>query len=275
MQAAVRESFPEHLFEPHLCRPVAKTEQGWFAVGHAADASSPSALWGFFDRIYCISLDEREDRRQEAERQFRAVGLTGGVEFVIVKKHPVDNERGIYESHLECFRRGIAADARNMLVFEDDIVFERFSTEVLSDCVRFMSSHDDWKLFFFGCLTSGSRKTANASVLSVRYRSLTHAYAVQRRFAESLLRRSWRQRPYDAVLSSLSDEYFAAYPSFAFQSNARTDNMRLDKLDRWRRRCGGLARIQKLDEFYHRNRRMVIGVHVFLIMVLLALMAGT
>jgi len=244
-------------------------------VGHAADASSPSALWGFFDRIYCISLDEREDRRQEAERQFRAVGLTGGVEFVIVKKHPVDNERGIYESHLECFRRGIAADARNMLIFEDDIVFERFSTRVLSDCVRFMSNHADWKLFFFGCLTYGSRKTSNASVLSVRYRSLTHAYAVQRHVAESLLWRSWRQRPYDAVLSSLSDEYFAAYPSFAFQSNARTDNLRLDKLDRWRRRCGGLARIQKLDEFYHRHRWMVIGVHVFLIMVLLALVAGT
>jgi GR25 family glycosyltransferase involved in LPS biosynthesis len=161
-----------------------------------------------------------------------------------------------------------------MLVFEDDIVFERFSTQVLSDCVRFMSNHDDWKLFFFGCLTSGSRKTHNASVLSVRYRSLTHAYAVQRRFAESLLRGAWRQRPYDAVLSSLSDEYFAAYPSFAFQSYARTDNTRLDKLDRWRRICGGLARIQKLDEFYHRHKWMVIGVHVFLIIVLLALLSG-
>jgi GR25 family glycosyltransferase involved in LPS biosynthesis len=163
-------------------------------------APSLSALWGFFDRTYCISLAEREDRRQEAERQFRTVGLADRVEFVIVQKHPVDNERGIYESHLECFRRGIEAGARNLLVFEDDIVFDRFSTRVLSDCIRFMSSHDDWKLFFFGCLTSGSRRTANASVLSVRYRSLTHAYAVQRRFAESVLRLPWRQRPYDGAL---------------------------------------------------------------------------
>jgi len=253
---------------------VGKLTEVRFAVGQIAEASSPSALWGFFDKTYCISLEEREDRRQEAERQFRAVGLTDRVEFVIVKKHPVDNERGIYESHLECFRRGIGAGARNMLVFEDDIVFDRFSTRVLSNCVHFLSTHDDWKLFFFGCLISGSRRTANASVLRVRYRSLTHAYAIQRSFAESVLLRPWRQRPYDGVLSSLSDEYFAAYPSFAFQSNARTDNMRLGRLDRWRRICGGLLRIQKMDEFYHRNKWVVVGIHVLLIVILLMLIAG-
>ncbi len=238
------------------------------------EASSPSALWAFFDKTYCISLDEREDRRQEAERQFRAVGLADRVEFVIVKKHPVDIERGIYESHLECFRRGIQAGARTMLIFEDDIVFDRFSARVLSDCVRFLSTYDDWKVFFFGCLTSSSRKTANASVLKVRYRSLAHAYVVQRRFAETLLALPWRQVPFDVVLRGRAEAYFAAYPSFAFQSNARTDNVRLWKVDRWRRFWGGLLRIQKMDEFYHRNRWLVIGVHVFLIMVLLMLVAG-
>jgi GR25 family glycosyltransferase involved in LPS biosynthesis len=243
-------------------------------VGQGTGELSPLTLWGFFDKAYCISLDEREDRRQEAAMQFRSVGLSDKVEFVIVKKHPVDNERGIYESHLECFRRGIGAGARNMLVFEDDIVFTRFSTRVLADCVHFMSTHDDWKIFFFGCLTCGSRRTANASVLKVRYRSLAHAYAIQRSFAERLLALPWGQQPYDVFLSSLGGKYYAAYPSFAFQSNARTDNMRLGKMDRWRRFCGGLLRIQKMDEFYHRNKWMVIGIHIFLIVILLVLMVG-
>jgi hypothetical protein len=251
-----------------------QTEGDRFAVGYTPEASSASALWGFFDKIYCISLDEREDRRQEAERQFRAVGSADRVEFVLVKKHPVDNERGIYESHQECFRRGIRADARTMLILEDDIVFDRFSARVLSDCVHFLSTQADWKILFFGCLTSGSRRTANASVLRVRYRSLTHAYAIQRRFAETLLALPWRQLPYDVLLRGLAEEYYAAYPSFAFQSNARTDNMRLGKLDALRRVCGGLLRIQKMDEFYHRNRWMLIGVHVFLIMILLMIVAG-
>ena len=254
--------------------PAGKLSGVGFAVAQTEEVLSPSALWAFFDKAYCISLDEREDRRQEAGRQFRTVGLADRVEFVIVKKHPVDNERGIYESHLECFRRGVRAGARTMLIFEDDIVFDRFSTKVLSDCVHFLSAQTDWKILFFGCLTSGSRRTANASVLKVRYRSLAHAYVIHRRFAETLLALPWRQRPFDELLSGLAEEYFAAYPSFAFQSNARTDNLRLGKMDRRRRFWGGLSRIQKMDEFYHRNKWIVIGVHAFLVMLLLALLAG-
>lgn len=273
VQTSAWESSAAHRSGSCLSWPAGKLKGGRFSVGHTVGASSASALWAFFDKTYCISLDEREDRRQEAERQFRAVGLADRVEFVIVKKHAVDNERGIHESHLECFRRGIRAGARTMLIFEDDIIFDRFSTKVLSDCVHFLSTHADWKILFFGCLTAGSRRTANASVLKVRYRSLAHAYAIQRSFAETLLTMPWR-RPYDELLSSLAGEYYAAYPSFAFQSNARTDNMRLGKVDRFRRLCGGLSRIQKMDEFYHRNKWGVIGVHVFLIVILLMLVAG-
>jgi hypothetical protein len=272
--ASTGESSPVHPSGSRLYGPACKPYGVEFTVGQGTGEPSLSALWGFFDRAYCISLEEREDRRQEAERQFRSVGLLGRVEFVIVQKHPVDNERGIYESHLKCFRRGIGAGARSMLVFEDDIVFDRFNPRVLANCVHFLSTHDDWKIFFFGCLTSGSRRTALPCVLKVRYRSLAHAYAIQRSFAERLLALPWRPQPYDGVLSSLSDAYFAAYPSFAFQSNARTDNIRLGQLDRWRRLCGGLLRIQKMDEFYHRNKWMLVGVHVLLIGILLMLMVG-
>ncbi|OPY84719.1 MAG: hypothetical protein A4E72_02107 [Syntrophus sp. PtaU1.Bin208] len=46
--------------------------------------------WHFYDRIYCISLKEREDRRKAAAAQFAKVGLMGKVEFVLVKRHPFD-----------------------------------------------------------------------------------------------------------------------------------------------------------------------------------------
>jgi hypothetical protein len=253
---------------------VRKPNEVGITVGQETREPSLGTLWGFFDKAYCISLEERLDRRQEAERQFRSVSLANKVEFVIVKKHPTDIERGIYESHLECLRRGIGAGARNMLVFEDDVVFDRFSIEVLADCVHFLSTHDDWNIFFFGCLTSGSQKTANASVLKVRYRSLAHAYAVQRSLAERLLAQRWPQQPYDELLSSLGGECYAAYPSFAFQSSARTDNTRLRKMDKWRRCCGGLLRIQKMDEFYHQNKWVVIGIQALLMGILLMLIAG-
>jgi hypothetical protein len=227
-------------------------------------ASSPSHPWAFFDKIYCISLDERADRRQEARKQFGNVGLANRVEFVIVKKHPTDNEQGIHESHMQCMRKGIGADARTIIIFEDDIVF---------DSVHFLSTTSSWKIFFFGCLYSGSRRTENNSVLKVRYRSLTHAYVVPRSFAETLLGMPWPNIPYDVLLCTLAGDYYAAYPAFAFQSNARTDNLRTRKVDRFRRLCGGLLKIQKMNEWYHRNRLAVIGIHIFLILLLLLLVA--
>lgn len=242
-----------------------------FSVENAIGTSSPSQSWAFFDKIYCISLNERKDRREEARKQFSKVGLADRVEFVIVKRHPIDVEQGIYESHMACFRMGIRDDARTMVIFEDDIVFDRFNPEVLEGCVHFLSTTSSWNIFFFGCLSSGSERTMHDAVLKVRYRSLTHAYVVNRKYAEALLGLPWRHVPYDVLLRSLSGGYYAAYPSFAFQSNARTDNARNLKIDRLRRLCGGLLRIQKMDEFYHRNRWAVIGVHIFLILVLLIL----
>ncbi|MDP4727018.1 MAG: glycosyltransferase, partial [Desulfobacterales bacterium] len=63
------------------------------------------------------------------------------------------------------------------------------------------------------------------------------------------------------------------HPAFAFQSNARTDNVRLLMLDRFRRMFGGLARIQKMNEWFYHNRLAIIGVHIFIIVFLLMLVA--
>lgn len=235
--------------------------------------SSLTGLWAYFDNIYCISLDEREDRRRAARNQFDKVGLVDRVEFVIVKKNPVDAEQGIYESHMACMRKGIAADAQTMMIFEDDIVFDRFSAAVLTDCIEFLSKTSSWKIFFLGCLVYRSRKTKNRAVLKVRYRSLTHAYAVERRFAEILVAMPRRKNPYDILLRHVAKDSYAAHPAFAFQSDARTDNMRLLMLDRFRRMCGGLARIQKMNEWFHHNRLAIIGVHFFIIVFLLMLAA--
>jgi len=144
-----------------LSRPgrIGRLKEYDVPMANLPGAPSSRDLWAFFDRVYCISLDERPDRRQEAERQFRRVGLAERVEFVIVQKDPVDAERGIHASHMECFRRGAAAQARTTLIFEDDIVFDRFAPRVLAECTRFMAAAA-WNMFFFGCLTAGSRRTS-------------------------------------------------------------------------------------------------------------------
>ena len=109
-----------------------------------------ATYWEYFDKIYCISLYERADRREQAKVQFRAVGLADRVEFVVVKKHPVDCEQGIYESHILCMEKGIRALSGNIVIFEDDIIFDRFNPDTLEKCIDFLATSADWKIMFLG-----------------------------------------------------------------------------------------------------------------------------
>jgi GR25 family glycosyltransferase involved in LPS biosynthesis len=235
------------------------------------NAEKPDTYWEYFDKFYCISTEERADRRAEAEAQFEKVGLADKVEFVIAEKHPHNCEEGIYNSHMTCIKKGLRAGADTIAIFEDDIVFDRLSPAGLKNCVAFLSGADRWNALFFGCLVSNSIKTENRSVVKIKYRCLAHGYVLNRQFAESLSKTKWQGIPYDDILKNWSDHYYAAYPAFAFQSNSRTDNIRNLGLDRFRRLFGGLARIQKWNEFYYRHRTPIITVHVIILLIILKL----
>lgn len=226
--------------------------------------------WAFFDKIYCISLDERTDRRQEAMVQFERVGLTGRVEFVIVPKHPSDCEAGIYESHMLCMRKGLSAGARHILIFEDDIIFDRFSSAALKQNIAFLASGKPWHMWFAGCMIKAIRRTENSAVAHIRFRSLTHAYAVYHCFARRLLTHCWKGIAFDEFINNLGDDHmYAACPAFAFQSASRSDNTRYLPLDKFRRLCGGLHLLQKSNEFYQRNRWPIIAGHLVALVLLL------
>jgi hypothetical protein len=57
---------------------------------------------------------------------------------------------------------------------------------------------------------------------------------------------------------------------FAFQNDFTSDNdKKYKRLERFRRLCGGLERIQKANEFYQRHKFGVIAAHVMIILFLL------
>jgi hypothetical protein len=230
------------------------------------------AAWDYFDKIYCISLAERSDRRAEAATQFARVGLAERVEFVIVQKHPTDRQQGMCESHLLCLARGLAQGAEQMLIFEDDILFDGFTTAALERCNAFLAAEPGWHMFFLGCMVKASRRTTFPGVVQIRYRSLAHAYAIHGRFAERVVARPSQGVSFDDFVRDMKDERtFALDPSFAFQSNSRSDNEAYLPLDRVRRLLGGLRRLQKLDAFYHRYRRVIVGANVLALLSLLTL----
>ncbi len=228
----------------------------------------PKDRWAAVERIYCISLDEREDRRTQAAREFASAGLADRVEYHVVPKHR-DPEKGCFESHIACISKGFRAGAERILVFEDDIRFERFHPEILEKAMTFLEKEPDWHMLFLGCMVRRSRRTRHPGILRVRFRSLTHAYILRRDFAAGLVDRPWHGVPFDDFIRDLRDDHsYAVHPAFVFQSDSRSDNERYLPLDRFRRLCGGLIRLQKLDEFLHLHRPLLVAIHV---MALLAL----
>ncbi|MGP8014818.1 MAG: glycosyltransferase [Smithella sp.] len=223
--------------------------------------------WDFFDRIYCISLEGREDRRQAAAKSFAEVGLSGKVDFVIVKPHPLNIEQGMYESHMTCLRRGMETGADNIVVFEDDVIFDRFDAERFKQCTQFLRENPDWKVLLLGALIRKSHKTANPFIQKVHYQSLAHAYALNRPYAESLAYQPWQGIIIDTLFRPLTDHIYAVYPMFAFQNDCSSDNdKKYEGLERFRRLCGGLERIQKGNEFYLRHKFGIITIHVVIIL---------
>ncbi|WP_339136224.1 MAG: hypothetical protein WGN25_20465 [Candidatus Electrothrix sp. GW3-4] len=228
--------------------------------------------WAFFGRIYCISLHEREDRRVIARKAFAAVGLQDQVEFVLVEKHPVSPEQGIFESHLICLRKGLQEKAKTILLFEDDVFFQRFDPYALGEACSFLEQDADWKALFLGCITSGSQRAGNRHLARIRYRCLSHAYAVHQSFAEQLIEEQWRGIPYDMLLQQYNREqhkwhFYALYPLCAFQGLEGTDNQTI-RIDQARRLFGGLPFIQKMNELYQNHKVPLLLSHAVSLLLL-------
>ena len=127
--------------------------------------------------------------------------------------------------------------------------------------MAFLKNHKGWQAFFWGCLVKKSRKTAFPGVLEIHYRSLAHAYVIERSFAEQLVNQPWQGIAFDDMLANLKQRFFCGLSHLCLSERRPTDNIRRQGLDRFRRWCGGLKRIQKANEWIHRHMLLLIGLH--------------
>lgn len=226
--------------------------------------------WAFFDKIYCISIDDRSDRREQVKKQFADVDLLNRVEFLLVTRHPENREKGIFQSHIHCLEKGLKEGAENILIFEDDVFFQGFNAQTLGEVCILLNGSTNWKALFLGCITSGSRKTKHKSLVEIKYRCLAHAYALNRSFAGRIAQQKWSGIPFDDLLRRHNTDFYALYPMCAFQGLSRSDNQTVI-MDRMRRFFGGLPFIQKTNEFYQNHKPFFVTLHLAVLLGLGAL----
>jgi len=73
----------------------------------------------------------------------------------------------MYESHTSCLRKGLEARAKNIVVFEDDVVFDRFDAECFRQSTQFLTAHPDWKVLLLGAMINKSGRTASPCIHKV------------------------------------------------------------------------------------------------------------
>lgn len=225
---------------------------------------SPGLGWDFFDAIYCISLKSRPDRMEAAKKQFALVGLEDRVEFLVVLRDEEIPARGIFGSHQRCLTLGLTMGARHILIFEDDVFFRNYNHTQLQNACRFLERIGTWDAFFLGGLTNGSQKTGGANIAKIQYRCLAHAYALHCSFAQHVVQQPWQGIPFDDLLRCHGTHCYALKPMCAFQGRATSDNKTV-LIARLRTLLGGLAFIQRGNEWFQNHKKLIIAIHILIV----------
>jgi hypothetical protein len=184
----------------------------------ARGAPWPGDPFAFFDVIYCINLDSRPDRWQASLKEFAAIGIADRVERLSAIRH-ADGAEGCRLSHIECVKRGAAAGAETVLIFEDDVTFPGFSSERLARSLDRLGTVPDWELFYLGGLIQTEPRERYEHLLAAPVVQ-THAYAIHRRGFDAVVQRS--TAPFDLWCAGTLKSYFA-YPILAWQRDGDSD----------------------------------------------------
>jgi glycosyl transferase family 25 len=141
----------------------------------------------FFERIFCINLDRRPERWQQAYEEFSRAGIEARVERFpgIEDSNP---RRGCALSHQACIKEAQRSGCSSVLIFEDDVVWREWSSvseATLTRAVTELKRDQSWQLFYLGGRLQRQARAVSPDVFESRLWS-THAYAVSDRAFEEM-----------------------------------------------------------------------------------------
>ena len=147
----------------------------------------------YFDKVYCINLDERTDRWEQVQVEFDKIGIRGDVERWSGVKH-TDGNLGCTLSHKTIIEHCKKQGLNNVLIFEDDVLFVNDDVDKLEEAFEELGEMGNWDLFYVGLTVPKdngccfSRVTDN--ILRTNFAYTTHAYAVNQQAFDPMIE-SW------------------------------------------------------------------------------------
>lgn len=131
------------------------------------------------DKIYCISIDSRNDRREYLKTQFEK--FKNEVSFQIVQKHS-DPIKGCLESHIQCIQDAKNNNYQNILIFEDDILIN----EKILTTIDNINIPNDFDMFYLGYHVNNGIKYGR-NIMKIFSAQTTHAYIMNQQVFDFVL----------------------------------------------------------------------------------------
>ena len=114
------------------------------------------SISSFFDKVYCINLEERKDRWDICEEKFKEYGITNYVRFDGVKVSGNLSSKklgqiGCAASFYNVFKDASKNSYEKILVLEDDFDFTISKYEIINNLDKaFKEMPEDWDMFYLG-----------------------------------------------------------------------------------------------------------------------------
>ncbi|MFW6281320.1 MAG: glycosyltransferase family 25 protein [bacterium] len=162
----------------------------------------------YFDKIVCITLDERYDKEMEVKKRFDNLGIKvewfravkynfipNIVKYLSKTQHSYFNEHQPYEigaalSHYTVMKKALLEGHEKILVFEDDVLFQK---DFHSKFEKYMEkAPEDWDMLMFYSfmyeLLPENKKVSSRWIRSYKAWSLM-SYAVTEHFMKEYIKR--------------------------------------------------------------------------------------
>lgn len=185
------------------------------------------------DKIYIISLEESEDRRDKMIKELDRVGIKD-YSFYIVKKDNEDTKRGCFLSHKNIIMESCDSMFERILILEDDAYFIKSLSKLscsLEEIVKWLDLNHYRTgfvdIFFLGHLPIHPLKPVGGCstirIVKTTGSRYTHCYLITRSGMDKISQMEYTGKHYDAYTSVLEGNY-AIYPMISYQDDVASEN---------------------------------------------------
>lgn len=200
-------------------------------------------LWTFFNKIVIITIPNSK-RIEEVKKNLSTIGIQNYVirEFKPAKKtindggkkvdtlydiykHNICDEtcKNIASNHLKLIQEAYDENAENILILEDDAIFERISINRLLKVISWLT-RNDWDMFYFGYCPWPilASLPVNQNIVKIFSPYCTHCYAINKSGINKLVKNfnNYKNEHIDYWYSKQKNiSKYAIFPAISFQSN--------------------------------------------------------